>query len=123
MYLNYLILLIHAFRINQVKREIIGGVNVFPYYFYTRMILIFFYLIRPSIRRFLTIFPKYLLKIFTNLPSSETTLLFSTKLILSKFYLFTILSVYESFTVFQKSFIFGNVFYIEVIVKFLFSLS
>ena len=27
----FLILLINAFKINQVKEEIIGGVNVFPY--------------------------------------------------------------------------------------------
>ena len=41
--------------------------------------------VRPSIPSFLTIFPKYLLKISINLLLSETTLLFSTKVILSKF--------------------------------------
>ena len=48
--------------------------------------------VRPSI-------PKYLLRTCANLLSPETTLLFSTKVILS---FFKVLPVNEGFTVFQK---------------------
>ena len=57
-------------------------------------------LVRPSTPRFWTMFPKYLLKISTNSLSSETTLLFSTKVIRSSF---KVVSVKEGFAVFQKS--------------------
>ena len=56
--------------------------------------------VRPSIPRFQTIFPKYLLKISTNMLSSETTSLFSTKVIFSSS---KVLSVKKGFAVFQKS--------------------
>ena len=55
----------------------------------------------PSIPRFWTIFPNYLLKISTDLLSSETTLLFSAKVILSSF---KVLSVKEGFTVLRMYF-------------------
>ena len=55
----------------------------------------------PSIPRFWAIFPNYLLKISTDLLSSETTLLFSAKVILSSF---KVLSVKEGFTVLQMYF-------------------
>ena len=69
-------------------------------------------LVRPSIPRFWTIFPKYLLRISTNSLSFETTLLFSTKVICKR-----------RFYCFPKEFIFGYVFYIVVILKLLFGLS
>ena len=57
-------------------------------------------LVRQSIPTFGTIFLNYLLKIYMNLLSSETSLLFSTKVILSSS---KVLSVKEGFTVFRKS--------------------
>ena len=75
-------------------------------------------LVKPSIPRF-KIFPKYLPKMFTNSFSSEIAL-FSTKVILSPFKVF---SVKEGFRVFLKKFIFVNVFYVEVTVKLFFGLS
>ena len=56
--------------------------------------------VKPSIPRFWTILPNYLLKISTNMLSSETILLFSTKVTRSSF---KILSVDEGFTIFQKT--------------------
>ena len=75
--------------------------------------------LRPSIPRFSAIFSKYFLEISTSLLSSETALLFSAKVILSSF---DVLSVTEGCTVFHKKIVFGDVFYIEVFVKLLFSL-
>ena len=57
-------------------------------------------LVRQSIPTFGIIFLNYLLKIYINLLSSETSLLFSTKVILSSS---KVLSVNEGFTVFRKS--------------------
>ena len=64
-------------------------------------------LVRPSIPRFWTIFPKYLLKISTNSLSSETTLYFSTKVILSGYL------VKRRFYGFPKKFTFGGAFYFQ----------
>ena len=58
-------------------------------------------LVRSSIPWFWMIFPKYLLKISTNSLSSETTLLFSTKVVLS---FVKVLSLKEGFNFSKKSY-------------------
>ena len=76
-------------------------------------------LVKPSIPRFSTIFPKYLLKISSNSLSSETIIVFNG----GNSFNFQSFICKQRFYGFPKGFIFGNVFYIEIIEKLLFGLS
>ena len=87
-YIFFMILVIHSWLIKSKDKLLVESMFsritfILWWFWYFSvpflLVIIVIILVRASITRLRTIFPMYLLKISTNLLSSETTLLFSTK--------------------------------------------